>query len=64
MDIDPSDFIEEISIDPRANDVLYKQITESINAVIPGLLITKSQLYAFNSNTINLADIPMRINVK
>lgn len=64
MDIEPSDFIEEIRIDPRANDVLYNQITESINAVMPGLLITKSQLYAFNNNTINLADTPVRINVK
>lgn len=63
MDIEPSDFIKEIRIDPRADDELYNQITESINSVMPELLITKSQLYAFNSNTINLANTPVRINL-
>lgn len=63
MDINPSDFIDEIRIDPRADDVIYSEIKRSIDSVYPGLSINKSQLYAFNCNSIELADKPIKINV-
>jgi len=62
MDVEPMDFIDEIKIDPRADDDLYIEIKQSIDSVFPGLSIIKSHLYAFNSNTIELTNTPLKIN--
>ena len=48
-----SQFIEELCIDPRANDQITQQLTNDlINAGASQNIITKSSLYQFNANSI------------
>lgn len=61
MNVEPMDFIDEIRIDPRVDDVSYREIKLRIDSISPGLSITRSQLYSFNSNTIELADTPIKL---
>lgn len=61
LKIEPSDFIEEIALDPRLhiNEVnILKAEIEAINCNIP---ISQSDLYAFKPLRMEMHDTPMRI---
>ena len=51
----PSDFIEEFTIDPRADDALVANLTNQLTSIgIPANKICKSQLYQFKSHQLVL----------
>lgn len=61
LQVNPSDFIEEIELDPRLKTNEVNKIKEDLLAINDSINITQSDLYSFEPLEIHLDNTPMHI---
>lgn len=61
MKVDPFNFIEEITLDPRLNDEEFEESKNNLSKIAKDIPIHKSDLYSFNSRNRNIPQTPLYI---